>query len=107
MDGELISIVPFEAVVAIQEIRTVPGELLRWVRLSYDQSEGWTREDLLSYSGDCGRFNLTVTSPTAAQAVEFTAYSGAGLYPIPDEKLPLCARLHRPPAQPSRDRLWR
>jgi hypothetical protein len=81
--GEFKIIVPFEAVVTILEVRSIPGESLRWLRLRYEETEGWTREDLLSYSGDCARFNLRVTSPIAARPMEFVEYTETALYPVP------------------------
>jgi murein DD-endopeptidase MepM/ murein hydrolase activator NlpD len=82
----MITIIPFDAVVTILEAQRPAGETLRWLRLSYEDAEGWTREDLLSYSGDCDRFNLPVTSTTAAQAVEYTEYTGSALYPVPMQR---------------------
>lgn len=81
--GDPITVIPHEAVVNVLEIRSVAGEQYRWVRISYEGSEGWTREDLLSYSGDCARFNLRVTSATPAREVEYQEYTSAALYPVP------------------------
>ena len=78
-----MAIIPFEAIVTVLEIRSVPGEHFRWVRVSFEETQGWTREDLLSYSGDCARFNLRVTSATPAQPVVYAEYADAALYPAP------------------------
>lgn len=83
VSGESITIIPFEAVVTVLEVRSIPGEQFRWVRARYENSEGWTREDLLTYSGDCARFNLRVTSAAPAQPVTYTEYTGPALYPVP------------------------
>ncbi|MCC6905924.1 MAG: SH3 domain-containing protein [Anaerolineae bacterium] len=34
------------------------GGAFRWVRVEAQGQSGWVREDLLSFSGDCARFNL-------------------------------------------------
>lgn len=83
VNGDSLAIMPFEAVVRVLEISAIAGEPLRWVRVEYEGSEGWTREDLLSYSGDCARFNLPVTSATPARPVVFAEYTGTALYPVP------------------------
>ncbi|MBZ0302299.1 MAG: hypothetical protein K8J31_21305, partial [Anaerolineae bacterium] len=83
MGGESITIVPFEAVVTVLAVTTIPGSALRWAKLNYEGQEGWTREDLLSFSGDCARFNLRVTSTTPAQPARYAEYSSAALYPVP------------------------
>ena len=84
--GTQITIMPFDAIVDVLEIRSIAGQQFRWVRVQIDGTEGWTREDLLSYSGNCGRFNLRVTSPTAATPVEFIEYTSTSLYPVPMKK---------------------
>ncbi len=81
--GNQITILPFDMIVEILEVRSIAGQRFRWVRLNADGTEGWTREDLLSYSGDCARFNLAVTSTTAEVAVEYADYTGTALYPVP------------------------
>ncbi|MAS34913.1 MAG: hypothetical protein CL610_12965 [Anaerolineaceae bacterium] len=83
VNGDSLAIIPFEAVVTVQEIRSVAGEQHRWVQVDYDGTEGWTREDLLSYSGSCARFNLRVTSTTPAQPITYTEYTATALYPVP------------------------
>ena len=84
--GNPIMVIPHEAVVNVLEIQTVFGQRLRWVRVSYEGSEGWTREDLLSFSGDCARFNLAVTSTTPARPIEYQDYTETALYPVPMKK---------------------
>jgi hypothetical protein len=84
--GNPIMVIPHEAVVNVLEIQTVAGQQHRWVRVNYEGTEGWTREDLLSYSGDCAQFNLVITSTTPVRPVEYQAYTGATLYPVPMKK---------------------
>jgi murein DD-endopeptidase MepM/ murein hydrolase activator NlpD len=83
VNGESIMIIPFEAIVTVQEIRSIPGEQFRWIRVTYEGTDGWAREDLFSYSGDGARFNLRVTSPIPARPVEVPEYTGTALYPVP------------------------
>ncbi len=83
VSGESLMIIPFEAIVSVLEVRTIPGEPFRWVQVRYENNEGWTREDLLTYSGDCARFNLRVTSTTPATPVTYIEYTGVALYPVP------------------------
>lgn len=81
--GDPITVIPHEAIAEVLEIQTVSGQQHRWLRVRYEEHEGWTREDLLSYSGDCARFNLRVTSSSPARAVEYEDYSDGALYPVP------------------------
>lgn len=83
VSGESIAIIPAEGIVTVQEIRTIPGQQFRWIRVTYENLEGWTREDLFSYSGDGSRFNLRVTSPIPARPIEIAEYIGTALYPVP------------------------
>jgi hypothetical protein len=83
VSGESITIIPFEGIVTVEEIRSIPGEQFRWIRVTYENNSGWTREDLFSYSGDGARFNLRVTSPVPARPVDVPEYTGTTLYPVP------------------------
>jgi hypothetical protein len=83
VSGESITIIPFETIVTVEEIRTIPGEPFRWIRVIHENTEGWTREDLFSYSGDGTRFNLRVTSTTPARPVVVPEYTGTSFYPVP------------------------
>ncbi len=86
VSGAAVTLLPFEAVVTVLEVRRVPGETLRWVRVNYEDTEGWTREDLLSYSGNGARFGLAVISAVAAQALSYTEYTAQALYPVPMQR---------------------
>jgi hypothetical protein len=83
VSGRELTIVPFEAVVDVLDVRSILGEALRWVQVGYENLTGWTREDLLSFSGNCARFNLAVTSTTPARPIEFAEYTDTALYPVP------------------------
>jgi len=84
--GNPITVIPHEAVVTVLEVRAIAGQRHRWVRVGYEGNAGWTREDLLSYSGDCARFDLSITTATPARPVEYQDYSDAALYPVPMKK---------------------
>ncbi len=87
--GAQVMIIPSGANATVMEARTISGETLRWIRLSYQGQEGWTREDLLSFSGSCAAFGLATTSTTPAviqptgAAATFPDYTSADLYPVP------------------------
>ena len=81
--GAPIMVVPHESLVKVLEALTIPGQVHRWLKVDFDGIVGWTREDLLTYSGDCGRFDLPVTSITALRPFTFEEYGGSALYPVP------------------------
>lgn len=81
--GAQITILPQGTIVEVIEARSILNERLRWVRLRYEGQEGWTREDLIDFSGDCGEYGLNVISSTPARVVSFSPYTETALYPVP------------------------
>lgn len=81
--GAQITLLPQGTVVEVLETRSILNETLRWARIRYENQEGWTREDLIDFSGDCAKHGLKVVSTTPARVVSFSPYTGTALYPVP------------------------
>jgi murein DD-endopeptidase MepM/ murein hydrolase activator NlpD len=55
------------AVTIIDSVNSTDGETFKWIKVNAGGTQGYIREDLLTYSGDCSSLGLTqLTQPTTA-----------------------------------------